>query len=112
MKTTPPRLLLLLPWLSLPLVAAFYLLLWDRIPERLAVHFARMGNPNVWMTRGQSFAFDLGLLLIILVTGNLKMRNDTPFERDATLGVMLLAVIFATLVCCGLLVYNINTSPY
>lgn len=109
---TPPKLLLVLPWLSLPLVAAFYLVLWDRIPALIHVHFARMANPNVWITRGQSLAYDLGLLLLILVTGNLKMRRDTAFERDATLGTMLLAVTFAALACCGLLVYNISTSPF
>jgi hypothetical protein len=104
--------LLLLPWLSLPLVAAVYLLLWDRLPEHLIVQLDHALRPTISTTRGQSLAFDLAILLFILVTGNLKMRGKTGVERTSTLGVMLLAVTFCTLVFFGLLVYNIKGSLF
>jgi uncharacterized membrane protein len=103
---------LLLPWLSLPLVALVYLLLWDRIPERLAVHFGPSGAPSGWMTRGQSLVFDLAVLLIILVASNLKMRRQSPTERNTNLIILILAVAFVTLVFFGLLKYNITGSLF
>ena len=112
MKTTTPRLWLLLPWLSLPLVAAVYLLLWDRIPDRLAVQFDSAGNVNSWMTRGQSLAFDLAILLFILVTASLEMRRQSPTERKTHLALLYLAVLFVTLVFFGLLKYNITGSLF
>src|SRR5215210_1183360 len=112
MKTKTPRLLLLLPWLSLPLVAGVHLLLWDRIPERLVVHFDPAGRPNGWMTRGQSLAFDLAVLLIMLVVSNLKFRGQSPGERNTNLVILFIAVTFATLVFLGLLKYNITGSLF
>ena len=112
MKTKTPKLLLLLPWLSLPLVTAVYLLLWDRIPERLVTHFDPAGNPNGSMTRGQSLAFDLAVLLVVLVAANLKFRGQEPRERNTNLVILLLAVTFATLVFLGILKYNITGSLF
>jgi uncharacterized membrane protein len=112
MKTTTPRLLLLLPWLSLPLVAAVYLLLWDRIPERLVVHFDPAGRPNGSMTRVQSLVFDLALLLVVLVAANLKLRTQEPRERNTNLVILFIAVTFATLVFLGILKYNITGSLF
>jgi uncharacterized membrane protein len=112
MKTTNARLLSFLPWLSLPLVTAVYLLLWDRIPERLAVHFGPDGTPNGWMTRGQSLAFDLAILLFILVTSAFKLRRQSQTERHSGLLILNAAVLFVTLVCLGLLKYNVTGSLF
>lgn len=112
MRPKTRRLLLILPWLSLPLVAVAHLLLWDRIPERLAVHFDAAGNADGWMTRGQSLAFDLAVLLFVLVTSNLKMRRQAPGERNTSLAVLFIAVTFVTLVFLGLLKYNITGSLF
>jgi hypothetical protein len=109
MKTTAtPKVLLLLPWLSLPLVASAYLLLWDRIPARLVTHFDPAGRPNGSMTRGQSLVFELAVLLIILVGSNLKMRGQSPTERNTNLVILCIAVAFATLVFLSILTYNIT----
>ena len=110
--TTTPRLLLLLPWLSLPLVAAVHLLLWDRIPEQLVVHFDLAGRPNGWMTRGQSLTFDLAVLLFMLVASNLKFRRQEPSERNTNLVILTLAVTLVTLIFFGLLRYNISGSLF
>ena len=112
MKTNTSRLLTLLPWLSVPLVASAYLALWDRIPERLAVHFGADGTPSGWMTRGESLVLDLALLLFILVVGTLKMRGQPPDERRAGRALLFVAVGFVTLVFLGILKYNITGSLF
>lgn len=104
------RLLTLLPWLSLPLVAAVYLRLWQRIPERLAVHFDSAGHANGWMTRGQSLAFDLAVLLFILFTSTLKLRTQSRDEQHSGLIILNAAVLLVTLVFFWLLKYNITGS--
>lgn len=108
MKSSTERLLTFLPWLSLPLLAAVHLLLWERIPERLAVQFDASGAASNWMTRGQSLAFDLAVLLFILVASNLKLRGRVPSEQHSGLLILNAAVVFVTLVFFGLLKYNIE----
>lgn len=112
MKSSTERLLTFLPWLSLPLVAAVHLLLWERIPERLAVQFDFSGAVSNWMTRGQSLAFDLAALLFILVTSTWKLRREGRDERHSGLVIMNAAVLFVTLVFLGLLKYNITGSLF
>ena len=112
MKTKTARLLSLLPWLSPPLVAAAHLLLWERIPERLAVQFDSSGAVSNSMTRGQSLAFDLAVLLFVLVTSTLKLRRQGPDEQTSGLVILNAAVLFVTLVFLGLLKYNITGSLF
>ena len=112
MKTLNGRLLTFLPWLSLPLVAAAHLLLWERIPERLAVQFDASGAVSNWMTRGQSLAFHLAVLLFMLVTSTLKLRGRGRDERHTGLLILNAAVLFVTLVSFGLLKYNITGSLF
>jgi hypothetical protein len=112
LKTSTERLLTFLPWLSLPLVAAVYLLLWERTPGRLAVQFDSSGAVSNWMTRGQSLAFDLAVLLFVLVTGALKLRRRGRDGQTSGLIVLNAAVLFITLVFLGLLRYNITGSLF
>lgn len=112
MNAKTQRMLTLLPWLSLPIVAAAHLLLWDRIPERLAVHFDLSGTPTGWMTRGQSLAFDLALLLFILVVSTLKLRKQERSEQHSALLIQNATVLFITLIFLGLLKYNITGSLF
>jgi hypothetical protein len=112
MKTSTARLLTFLPWLSLPLVAAVHLLLWDRIPERLAVQFDASGAASNWMTRGQSLAFDLAVLLFVLVTSTWRLRWRGRDEQLSGLVMLNAAVVFVTLVFFGLLKYNITGSLF
>ncbi|MET0648122.1 MAG: hypothetical protein ABW208_16010 [Pyrinomonadaceae bacterium] len=112
MKATTTRLLLLLPWLSLPLILSAHLLLWERIPERLAVQFDSSGAVSNWMTRGQSLAFDLAILLLILVTSTLKLYRQGRTDRPSGLFILNVAVVFVTLIFLGLLKYNITGSLF
>jgi hypothetical protein len=112
MKTSTERLLTFLPWLSLPLLAAVHLLLWERIPERLAVQFDFSGAVSNSMTRGQSLAFDLAVLLLILVTSTFKLRRRGRDEQQTGLIIMNVSVLLVTLVFLGLLKYNITGSLF
>src|SRR5215207_7794208 len=108
MKSSTARLLTFLPWVSLPLVAAVHLLLWERMPERLAVQFDTSGAASNWMTRGQSLGFDLAVLLFVLVTGTLKLRRQGRDERPSGLVILNAAVLFVTLLFFGLIWYNVR----
>jgi hypothetical protein len=112
MKSSTARLLTYLPWLSLPLVAAVHLLLWDRIPERLAVQFDTSGAVTNWMTRGQALGFDLAVLLFILVTSTLKFRRRGRDEQLSGLVILNATVACVTLLFLGLLKYNITGSLF
>ncbi len=112
MRRTTERILALLPWLTPPLVAAAYLLLWDRLPERLAIHFDSAGDANGWMTRGQSLAFDLAVLLFVLLTTSLRLLRRGQHETPSRLALFNAGVLFVTLVFLGLLKYNVTGSLF
>lgn len=112
MKTATARMLTFLPWLSLPLLAAVYLWLWGRIPERLAVQFDTSGAVTNSMTRGQSLAFELVVLLFILVTSTFKLRRRDQNEQLSSLVILNATVVFITLLFLFLLKYNITGSLF
>jgi len=67
MKRTWISTLTWLAWLALPLTALRYWSAWDRLPARMATHFAANGQPNGWMSREMSLAFALGITAFLLV---------------------------------------------
>lgn len=112
MKTSTARLLTFLPWLSPPALAAAYLLLWDRMPERLAVQFDSSGAVTNSMTRGQSLAFGLAVLVFIIVTSTFRLRRRGGDEQTSGLLILNASVLFVTLLFLGLLKYNITGSLF
>ena len=108
MSEKTARVLTLLPWLSLPLVAAAYVLLWERMPARLAVHFDASGGPNGWMSRRESVALDLAILLFILATYSWKLYRRGPSDSPGQLVLFNAAILFVTAVFFGLLKYNVT----
>ncbi|HEX7313950.1 MAG TPA: hypothetical protein VF297_08505 [Pyrinomonadaceae bacterium] len=112
MKTTNARLLLLLPWLSPPVLAGAYLLLWDRIPERIAVQFDSSGAVTNSMTRGQSLAFSLAVLVFIIVMSTFRLRRRERDEQTSGLLILNASVFFVMLIFFGLLKYNITGSLF
>jgi hypothetical protein len=74
--------LILIPWLSVPIVLAGYLLLWNRIPSQLAVHFTPSGTPVTLMSRSQSLLFDLiTLLLVLTISSWILLKRTIYLER-------------------------------
>jgi hypothetical protein len=56
-----------LMWSALPLDALAYRQVWNRLPARLATHFAASGQPKGWMPRELSLCFALGLTAFTLI---------------------------------------------
>ena len=74
-------LLVLLPWLSVPAVAALFAATWHRLPPRLAVHFDGGGAPDGWMSRRQFVAFAVGVLVFVLANFTWKLLSGRDAEK-------------------------------
>ena len=98
--------LILIPWLSVPIVLASYLLLWNRIPSQIAVHFTASGDPVTLMSRTQSLLFDLITLLLLLTIGSriLLKRNINP---ERILVRYYFGIVAMTIIFLAVLLYNI-----
>lgn len=62
------RILIALPWLSLPFLGWHFVSLWDRLPTRMAVHFDLQGHPNGWQSPKSFALVTFVLLLAMLIT--------------------------------------------
>jgi uncharacterized membrane protein len=109
--TTKARLkLTYLPWLSLPLVLISYLILWNRLPAEMTVHFDFKGAPNGWMSKGASLTLSLAALLIILLLSTVKLMYKQKRDyslRPKDLLRHCLAVGSITIILMGVLIYNV-----
>ena len=98
--------LILIPWLSVPIILASYLLLWNRIPSEIAVHFTASGDPVTLMSRTQSLLFDLITLLLLLTIGSrILLKRNINLERILVryyFGIVAMTIIFL-----AVLLYNI-----
>jgi len=100
------RNLILIPWLSLPIMLASYLLLWNIMPSEIAVHFTSSGKPDSLMSRGQSLLFDLVTLLIVLSICSWKLwRRDKHPERILML--YYFGIVTMTIISLGILLCNV-----
>ena len=59
--------LLWLMWLALPATALDYWQAWDRLPERMAVHFNAEWQPNGFATKQGALELGLGIMVVMLV---------------------------------------------
>jgi uncharacterized membrane protein len=100
------RNLILIPWLSVPIILASYLLLWNRIPAEIAVHFTASGERVTLMSRTQSLLFDLVTLLLLLTIGSwmLLKRNHNP---ERILVRYYFGIVAITIISLAILLYNI-----
>jgi uncharacterized membrane protein len=109
--TTKARLeLTYLPWLSLPLVLISYLILWNRLPAEMTVHFDLKGAPNGWMSKWASLASSLAALLIILLFSTAKLmykekRDHGTHPKDLLRHCLSVGAI--TIILMGVLIYNV-----
>ena len=101
------RILILLPWLALPLVAGCYALLWSRLPAELAVQFDSSGAVTNAFSRATSLLLDIAILLFILGRFTLKLWNAGGRDARALFAIYYLAVIFVTTVFLALLKFNL-----
>jgi len=54
-------------WLTLPLVAFEYWLVWDELPSPMATHFNAAEVANGWMSRDVALGFGLGIMAFLVV---------------------------------------------
>jgi hypothetical protein len=100
-------------WLTLPITALRYWLVWNRLPASMATHFSALGQPNGWMTREMSLAFPLGLMTILLAVATLilvRLRQPGATSWGA-LGIFcaVIGVIFWG--ANAVLAYNLHSAP-
>src|SRR5262245_16035795 len=110
MTTKKQRALTYLPWLSLPLVLISNLVLWNRLPAKLAVHFDLSGAPNGWMSKGRSLEFSLVALMLLLSYSTMRLiykRSQNGETRAKDLLRHCLAIGAITVCMMGVLIYNI-----
>jgi uncharacterized membrane protein len=101
------RNLILIPWLSLPIMLASYLSLWSRLPSEIAVHFTSSGKPVTFMSREQSLLFDLITLLIVLSICSWKLwGRDRHPERSLVR--YYFAIVAMTIIFLGILLFNLT----
>jgi hypothetical protein len=58
-------------WLAPVVMFLQYRLVWDRLPQSVATHFAANGQPNGWMSRATAVAFPLIPVLIVLLVATI-----------------------------------------
>jgi hypothetical protein len=58
----------LIAWLTLPLTALNYWRAWDRLPDRIAVHFDVNWQPNGWTSREGALELALATTGLLLAT--------------------------------------------
>jgi uncharacterized membrane protein len=110
MTTKNWRALTYLPWISLPLVLISNLILWNRLPANLVVHFDLSGAPNGWISKGRSLAFSLAALLVFLSVSTIKLiykRSQNGEMRAKDLIRHCVSVGILTTIMIGVLIYNI-----
>ena len=59
--------LLWLMWLALPTSALNYWDVWDRLPARMAVHFAADWQPDGYTSRERALELGLGIMVVMLM---------------------------------------------
>lgn len=66
MRSPLERILIALPWLSIPLLGWHLASTWSSLPQRIAVHFDLRGNANGWQSPTFFAVFAMVLLLFML----------------------------------------------
>lgn len=101
------RIIILLPWLALPLLFGCYAVLWMRLPAELAVQFDSSGAVTNSLGRTASLLLDTAILLFVL--GQFTLRLWGGNGRDGRAGVVTyyVAVIFIMTVFLAILKFNL-----
>jgi hypothetical protein len=70
-------------WLALPVVALRLLMVWDRLPLRLATHFDLAGRPNGWMSPNAFLVFILVTLTAAAATSTIVVYRVSQADLSA-----------------------------
>ena len=102
------RVLILLPWLALPLLLGCYAVLWSRLPAELAVQFD-LSSGAVTNTHGrtQSLLFDAAILLFVLGQFTYRLWGAGGRDMRAIMLTYYAAIILIMTVFLGILKFNL-----
>ena len=76
------RILILMPWLALPLVLGCYTVVWSRLPAELAVQFDSSGAVTNSVGRTSSLLLDSVILLFVLGVFTWRLWDaKSPYMR-------------------------------
>lgn len=103
------RILILLPWLALPLVVGCYAVLWSRLPAEMAVKFdLSTGATTDTLGRTTSLLLDAAVLLFVLIQFTLRLWwGARGRDRKAVMATYYVAVVFITAVFLLILKFNL-----
>ena len=101
------RILILLPWLALPLLVGGYVALWSRLPAELTVKFDWSGAPQNTLGRTQALLLNSAILLFVLTQYTLKLWGTNGRGRLAVMITYYVAVVFITTLFLLLLKFNL-----
>lgn len=101
------RILILLPWLALPLLVGSYAAFWSRLPAELSLQFDSSGAATNSLSRTQSLLFDSGILLFILGRFTFKLWDADTRDTRAVVATYYLAVIFITTIFLAIIKFNL-----
>jgi len=113
MNRGPWKFAIAFSWLSLPLMALRYWLVWDRLPARMATHFNALNQPNGWMSREVSLLFTLVLFVFMLTlfTVILTRIRKPDATAWALLGMFYVILGFVYWISESVLEYNSTGAP-
>jgi membrane-anchored protein YejM (alkaline phosphatase superfamily) len=107
MNTNHLRNLILVPWLSVPVVLTGYLFFFNRLPSQLAVHFTSSGNTVTLMSRERFLLFALVTLLLVLSIGSWQLWRRKKRDNQRVLVRHYFATVVLTSIFLGILLSNI-----
>jgi hypothetical protein len=93
-----------LAWLALPLTAWNYQRAWDRLPQRVAVHFDINWQPNGWASREAARDLALGTTAFLLTAFTFAAFTVSR-QRSSSLSRWMMVLVFY--VVLGL-IYSVN----
>ncbi|HLL13943.1 MAG TPA: hypothetical protein VK388_02585 [Pyrinomonadaceae bacterium] len=101
------RILILLPWLALPLMLGCYALLWSRLPAELAIQFDSSGAVTNSLGRTPSLLLDSAILLFVLGQFTFRLWGTQGRDVRAVVVAYYVAVVFITTVFLLILKFNV-----
>jgi hypothetical protein len=101
------RVLILLPWLALPLLFGSYAALWPRLPAELAVQFDSSGAVTNSLGRTSSVLLDAAILLFVLGQFTFRLWGMNGRDMRAVVVTYYGAIIFIMAIFLAILKYNL-----
>src|SRR5215831_15622046 len=97
-----------LQWLALPIIVLMFGSVWQRLPDRMAMHFDLANQPNGWMPREEAVIVILGVSTALLIIGTWIVSRVHESDAAGWGLVALFYVIQGTLIYAAQSVIDFN----